>query len=532
MIKRLELSHNIVGEFMQSIYKKKVRLISTIIKFVAVIILIYIQIEVCKMQWNGSNNNIRYLSLTVEVVKLILLLHIVYKLQSPSYKLLWLIIVMIFPIPAGILYIVFGNTKIPVSLQKKEDEEYKETEKYLNFDNKIYDEIRSKDKIRYNQIKYLSQTTGLPVYRNSKIEYFDTGEKYFESLLKDMSKAKNYILMEYFSISEGTLWNSILNILRQKSSEGVKIYIITDDMINSEKYPKNFKRNLEEAGIEYRLFNPLTIMINRYINYRNHRKIVVIDGSIAYTGGLNVGDEYINVHLKFGHWKDTGVKTEGESVLSYILIFLRTWNVCNENKKLDYKNFIDNKLKDDEIGKGYIMPYYDGPDNTSNPAQNLYIQMINTAKDYIYITTPYLVLDDNLVTALVNSAKSGIDIRIITPFIPDKPLVHLVTRSFYQILLESGVKIYEYKPGFIHSKIVVSDDELAVVGSINLDFRGLYFHYECGNYIYKTGTETIIREDFINTQKKCIEIRLDDWKKRGVAKKVSDKLLITLAPMI
>ncbi len=517
---------------MENIYKKKVRVVATTIKTICAILLVYLQIKICQVELNGSSTGLLYLNLAIELLKLTLIVHIIYKVKSPVYKLLWVILIVFFPVITAILYLIFGNPEMPEKFKKKVNEEQKNSQKYFTFDNTIYNELKDIDVLKYNQTNYLTKTTGLPLYRNEHIEYLDSGEKYFEQILEEISKATKYIFLEYFSISEGALWDNIFVALKQKVSKGVKVYLITDDMINSEKYPKDFKKKLNEAGIEYRLFNTLTININQYLNFRNHRKLTVIDGKMVFTGGPNIGDEYINIYKKYGHWKDAGIKIVGESVLSYIVNFIRMWNICNEHKKLEYTDFIYNNKKENNIRKGYIFPYFDGPDNDRNPSEKIYIQLINTAKDYLYITTPYLILSSEIVTALVNSAISGVDIRIITPYIPDKALVHLATRSFYQVLLEAGVKIYEYKPGFIHSKIFVTDDLLATVGSVNLDFRGMYFHYECGNWIYNTGIELVIKEDFFKTQDKSIQINLEDWNKRGLMKKFSDKLLITFSPLI
>lgn len=517
---------------MTEIYKKKARPISTTIKLILAIALVCFQVKICYAQLYGTDIIIRYFNISLGIAKFIVVLYIINKFQSPSYKLLWIIAMVFFPIPTFILYLILGDTEIPQSYKRKLDEENKRKLEFLKKDDKVYDELKKIDKIRYNQANYLSKTTGLPLYRNSSIEYYNIGEKYFEAIMEDISNAKEYIFIDIFSISEGTMWNKFFELLKQKKSEGVRIYLITDDMINSERYPEKFKEKLNKAGIEYRLFNPISLHINSYLNYRDHRKIIVIDSKIAYTGGINIGDQYINLYPKFGHWKDVGVRIVGEAVQSYIVLFISMWNSSSDDNKLSYKSYINMIEETKGSGKGYIMPYCDGPENISNPAQNLYIQVLNTAKDYVYITSPYLILDNEVVTALVNSAKSGVDVRIIIPFIPDKPFVHRVGKSFYNILLESGVKIYEYKPGFIHAKVFVSDDELSLVGTINLDFRGLYFHYECGNWIYKTGIESNIKEDFLKTQEKCMEITLKDWEKRSPDQKLLDKILITFSPLL
>jgi len=510
----------------------KSKLLSIIVKVLCVFILVFIQTKIFELQYNGNVEFTKYFNLSLEILKAILVLHIIYKLQSPSYKMLWIILIMFLPIPAFVLYISFGSTKISKSFQSKLDQERVNSRKYAQYDKKIFEEIKNIDQIKYNQANYLYNTNSLPAYKNSYIEYFNVGEKYFESAIDDISKAKKYIFIESFSITEGIMWGRLFDILKQKVSEGIRVYITVDGINDFQKYPKNFEKNLNEAGIEYRMFNSSIVKINSYLNYRNHRKLIVIDGSITYTGGINIGDEYINIYKKFGHWKDAGIKIIGNAVLSHTIMFIEMWNLCSKDEKLDYQNFIDIKDTYDKIGTGYIMPYCDGPDNSSDLAINLYVQIINTAKKYVYITTPYLILDDRIISSLINSAKSGIDIRIMTPYIPDKKFVNLTGKAFYQILLESGIKIYEYKPGFIHSKTFVTDDELATVGSINLDFRGLNFHFECGNWIYKTGIEMTIKNDFIKIQEESIEIKLDEWKNRSLPLRIMDKVLIAFSPLI
>jgi cardiolipin synthase A/B len=508
------------------------KLMSTTIKFLSVIFLVFIQIKLSEIQYKGNTDSIIFFNGAIEILKAIIVLHIIYKLQSPSYKMLWIILIMFFPLPGLLLYVFFGSTKISNSFQSKIDKEYSDFKKYIDYDKKTCEEIKNINLIRYNQVNYLYNTNSLPLYKNSHTEYFDIGEKYFESMIIDISKAKNYVFVEYYSITEGIMWNRLFELLKQKVLEGVKVYIIVDAVNDFEKLPKNFEIILDEVGIQYRIFNSNVLKINSYFNYRHHRKITVIDGNTTYTGGINIGDEYINIYEKFGHWKDVGIKTIGKPTLSYIIMFIEMWNLSSKDKNLDYQSFVDTNIKDEKMTNGYIMPYFDGPDNSSNLAKNLYIQIINTAKEYVYITTPYLILDNEIITSLVNSAKSGVDVRIITPYIPDKKFVHLTSQSFYQILLESGVKIYEYKPGFIHSKVFVTDDELVTVGTINLDFRGLYSHFECGNWIYKTGIELEVKNDFLKTQDVSLKIKLDDWKTRSLFKRLLDKILMTLSPLI
>jgi cardiolipin synthase len=455
-------------------------------------------------------------------------------LQSPSYKIIWIVLTAISPVIALILYIFVGSTSISKGFQRKIDIEYKDINEYNKVDESILKELKKIDNLKHNQIKYLINTTGLAPYRNEYIEYLNTSEKYFERMIESIYKATKYIFVQFFSIADGVMWDTLFEALNKKSQEGVKVYLITDSFGNMFKYPTSFRKKLVDANIKYRIFNKLSIDINKFLNYRCHRKIVVIDGEIAYTGGLNVGDEYINIYPKFGHWKDSGVKLLGKATLTYIFSFIKIWNLCSNDERLYYKDFFNFNIqttynKDEE---GYIMPYFDGPDNTSNPARNLYMQIINNTKSNLYITTPYLILDNEMIGALINSVKSGVDIRIIVPHIPDKKIVNIFTKSFYGILLDAGIKIYEYSPGFIHSKILVSDNELATVGTINLNFRGMYSNYEFGNWIYKTGIEKAINDDFLETQNKSLEIKLDEWKKRGIANRTLDKFLMAIAPLI
>ena len=269
------------------------------------------------------------------------------------------------------------------------------------------------------------------------------------------------------------------------------------------RYPKKMMDELQEMGAIIKKYNPLRFGINTYINYRDHRKIVVIDGTIAYTGGVNIADEYINEQIRFGHWKDNGIRIEGKAVESYVIAFLKNYEIAT-NITPEYKWYLENKGEYAETKKlqGYNMFFTDGPDNRKNPAENVYISMLNLSKDYVYIYTPYFVANPELLTAILNASRSGVDVRIITPHKPDKWYVHLITRSYYEVLLEAGVKVYEYLPGFLHAKTFVSDDTTAIVGSINLDYRSLNLNYECGTWMYRTGTEKVIKQDFIHTMEK------------------------------
>ena len=292
----------------------------------------------------------------------------------------------------------------------------------------------------------------------------------------------------------------------------------------------NLNEKLKEININYISFNSPTPFVRSYINYRDHRKIIVIDGLVAYTGGINIGDEYINLNSRLGYWKDSCARITGESIKSFIVMFFKMWNL-NKKNRTDYKDLIE-KIKPTEENNGFIIPYSDSPQNKKNPAQNTYINIINNSKKYVYIMTPYLILDNETNQALINASYSGIDIRIMTPRIPDKKLVNACTKSFYGQLLEAGIKIYEYDPGFIHSKIIVSDDNVATIGTTNFDFRSFYLNYECGIWIHNTKEEEKIKQDFINNIQKCTEIKLETWKNRKLTTKIVEAILRLISPLL
>ena len=350
-------------------------------------------------------------------------------------------------------------------------------------------------------------------------------------MFKDLENAKKYILIEFYILSKGKLWDRTFEILKRKAQEGVKIEIIADSLGCLFRLPKNFEKDLEEANIEFHRFNQFNLIINGYINYRDHRKIVVIDGNVAYTGGVNLADEYANIIEKYGHWKDGGIKIIGKAVWSYALMFLRTKEKLT-NKQIDYLWYKNDTPQKEYKRKGYVLPCADGPDNRKHPIENIFIQTINYAKESVYITTPYLILSETLLTALLNSARSGVDVRIVTPHIPDKKIVQIATRSYYEVLLEAGVKIYEYKPGFIHAKTLVVDGNTSIVGTANMDFRSMHLNFECINFSYKTGEEIAIKEDFENVIKKCIEVDLTDWKNRSLIQKWEEALVAAFSPMM
>lgn len=501
-------------------------IINNVIKLIIIIICSILQFITFILLYGATSTLMNYATIIFELIKFITIIYIIYKNQDSNYKMIWIILIMFLPVIGLLTYIIWGNTKIS---KKNKNKTLSETKKIKKYFPEITPIQEIKNEYRKSEAIYLNNVSQFPIYNNSTTTYFETGEKCYEKLIKDLKNAQKYILIEFFIISDGKMWQEIYQILKEKSEQKVDIYIIYDSLGSLFKKPKKLNEQLEKINVKYLQFNPLTPFIRSYINYRDHRKIVVIDGCIAYTGGINIGDEYININSRLGYWKDCGIRITDNPVTSFVIIFFKQWNLFNE-KHVDYQKFI-NKTKEN-ISNGYIIPYSDGPENKENPSENTYINIINHAKKYIYIMTPYLILDSQMQQALINSSQSGIEIKIITPYIPDKKLVNACTKSFYEPLLNAGIKIYEYKPGFIHSKVIVSDDEVANVGTVNFDFRSFYLNYECGIWMYKTTTEIKIKEDFLKSLEQCKEIKINNLKKRPLKRKIIEAILRLISPLL
>ena len=502
-------------------------IINNIIKLLILLIGIIIQIVVFLFLYSATNQLSNYGRIIFTVIQFLSVIYIIYKDQNAAYKIVWIILLMFLPIAGFVAYLLWGNNKSPKYIKEEINKNDNKTKKILPQHEEMIDDIKNLD--RKKEVKFLLNGTSYPIYNNKKIEYLKIGEEYYKRLKEDLKQAKEYILIEYFIISDGKMWDEIYKILKEKRKQNVKIYIIFDALGSLFKKPKYLKEQLEEANIEYLAFNPLTAFIRSYINYRDHRKIVVIDGKVGYTGGINIGDEYINLTHRLGHWKDCGVRIEGEAIKSLISIFFTLWNM--NKKTVNYENYI-NEIEQTSKEQGYIIPFSDNPHNKINPMQNSYINIINNAQKYVYIMTPYLILDSETEQALINTSLSGINIKIITPSIPDKKLVNACTKSFYGKLLEAGIEIYEYKPGFIHSKVILSDDEVSIVGTANFDFRSFYLNYECGIWMYNTLEELNIKQDFEETLKQCEKIELKVWKKRKLDIRIIEALLRLISPLL
>lgn len=465
-------------------------------------------------------------------ISMIAVLWIINNNDNPAYKIAWIIPIMLFPIFGGLFYIFLGRNKLSKRTRRRMKFIEDKTRGVLSPKQHILDEILLQNENAANQSRYIQNYAYYPPYSNTITEYLPTGELKYERLKEEIKKAKHYIFLEYFIIEEGVMWNSILEILAEKASKGVDVRVIYDDAGCLFKLPYRYDKKLEELGIKCCIFNPLIPILSPRLNNRDHRKIAVIDGYVGFTGGINLADEYINVNEKHGHWKDAAIMLKGEAVWSLTVMFLSMWDYLRGVDE-DFNEHRKNIPIGDQIERnGYVQPFADSPLDDEPVGEIIYLNLINKAKKYVYIMTPYLIIDNEMVTALSTAAKGGVDVRIITPHCPDKWYVHEVTRSYYKNLIESGVKIYEYTPGFVHAKTYVVDDEYGVVGTINMDYRSLFLHFECGVWLYKNSCIHDMKNDFLNTLKVCEEITTSDFENINWHKALISSLLRVFAPLM
>ena len=478
--------------------------------------------------WKLNNYFVYFYAASV-LLSLLLTLRIINSKSNPAFKIAWLIPILLFPVLGGLVYLVFGSDRTGKYIRNKMGRIEKEMQDGISKANERSG-IEQMPPDVVNQSHYISNSAHCPPYKNTTVEYLPMGEVKFERMVQELKKAKRYIFMEYFIIQEGTMWNTILDVLEEKAKEGVDVRVIYDDMGCILTLPTGYEKTLREKGIQCQIFNPFIPILSSHFNTRDHRKICVIDGNVGFTGGINLADEYINGYEKHGHWKDTAILLKGEAVFSLTTMFLSMWDYLIKKEGEDYAAYYPDSW--DENAQGIVQPFADNPLDDEAVGETVYLNLINKAKRYVYITTPYLILRNEMVTAMNTAAKSGVDVRIITPHVPDKWYVHAVSRSYYEMLVEAGVKIYEYTPGFVHAKTFVVDDEYAVVGTINLDYRSLYLHFECAAWMYKASCVTDVRDDFLKTQQMSQEITLEECRNISIPRRLGRSVLRVLAPLM
>ncbi len=451
--------------------------------------------------------------------------------EASSYKIMWLVIIFVMPVFGVALYLQLKTTRGPKRERRRYQHHALQAYKLFEQDSEVLNSLEKFNADSANLSKYLINTEKYPVHTNSTTQYLKDGEIYFEDLFEALNNAKKYILLEFFIIAPGNVWDRLFEILRFKAREGVEIKLIYDDFGCIDRFQdKRYFEKLINHGIEAVCFNKIAPVIATFSQYRDHRKIVIIDGEIAYTGGLNIADEYANKKKKFGHWKDTAVKIQGAAVWNFIIMFFIHWQYASKKAiniskyKVEFEN--NNKLKE------CVQPYATGPITQSPIARNAFMKIISGAEKYIYITTPYLIIDHEMMHLIKIVSLSGVDVRIIMPGIPDKRWIFYLSRSYYADLIKSGVKIYEYTPGFVHAKMLVSDDATTIIGSTNFDFRSLYLHFEAGAVIHNSKTVLNVKNDIYDIIANSHLVTLRDLKQRKWYERMSAQVLKFFAPLM
>ena len=468
-------------------------------------------------------------SILLSIIEMMVLLG---RKSDPAYKIAWLIPIMAFPLFGGFFYLLFGGVRLSSRTRKKMASIATRTAESLKPDEEKIEAIAAEDPSAGTQCRYIQHGAGFPVYQGTSVEYLPLGEVKFARMVEELEKAEHYIFLEYFILEGGTMWDTILEILRRKAAQGLDVRVIYDDLGSISTLPAHYDRQLEKTGIRACAFNPFLPVLNSRLNNRDHRKICVIDGHIGFTGGINLADEYINAYPKHGHWKDSAILLRGDAVWSLTVMFLTMWDYIRGEDE-DYELFRPSRYQLEPVpDDGYVQPFSDSPLDDEPVGENVYLNLVNKARRYIYITTPYLIISDEMVNALANAAKGGVDVRIITPHVADKWFVHAVTRANYQVLVDQGVKIYEYTPGFIHAKSFVVDDEWGVVGTINLDYRSLYLHFECATWLYRCRCLKDLKEDFLKTQELSGQITSESCRQVSLPNRLIRSLLRMFAPLM
>jgi len=511
-------------------------------------VLVALQIAFLALLLAGVSTKFRYAGWAFHVISVIVSLHIFNRTVKSGFRFPLIFFTLLFPIFGGCIYLVFYIQSNPKKYRRLVDKYRRVCTKQFRYSPGILDKIEDPGVFRLS--RFLQTYAGFPLYEDTYTEYFPSGEAYLKRLVPELEKAGKYIFVQSFIIEEGIMFDTIFEILKRKASAGLDVRVMYDDLGCFATLPDNFAARLEKENIRCLDFHPFKPILSSLQNNRSHRKIISIDGKTAFTGGVNIGDEYINTYEKYGHWKDSAIMVSGGAAWSLTMIFLAAWNMeAGLRKKRraedNYPDFYPESFPlpapplpaspesgtDSGRPSGFVQPYSDSPIIKEYICETVYMNIINSAKNYLYISTPYLIPDESVISALAMCAKSGTDVRIMTPHRPDKPLVLFVTRSYYRQLIKNGIRIYEYTRGFNHSKTFVSDDIMATVGTVNLDHRSLYLDYECAVFLYKTGSVKDIKEDFLDTLKECKEITLKDCA-RNIALGLLQDFMRIFAPLM
>ena len=452
------------------------------------------------------------------------------KRDESAYKLLWVMVIVAMPIFGALLYFLLGNKNTGRRLKRKLEHAAALLPERSGEENRKFVADIQRDDLRFGQILgHISCATGFPVVKNHTAKYYPFGEDMFLDMCRDLEKAEKYIYVEYFIIQSGKFWDTLVEIMARKVTQGVDVRVIYDDLGSIGTFSVTDVIELSQRGIKCIPFNPF-LFIKTQLNNRDHRKLMVIDGSVAYSGGINLADEYINHTHPYGRWKDIGFRITGEGVKSYVYMFAEFWNAFS-NEKIAPEELAPPSGETGQEERGYILPYYDSPMGSEHISNELFVEVLSAATNYVWFYTPYLMLGDALFDGFIRAARRGVDVRIIMPGIPDKKLVYRLSGSYYKDLLKAGVKIYEYTPGFLHAKAFIADDRIGGIGTVNLDYRSLFLHFECNALFYKADIIKELKQDYLLTQSQSTEKTAAELKK-GLLYRFGNNILRVIAPLL
>ena len=480
------------------------------------------------MIWKFQDSN-EFFYVALLIVSVAVTLNIISKNTNPAYKIAWLVPILVFPVFGGLFYLMLGGNRLSRHQRKKMQAVEHNMRCHLPQNPETAAALQEEDGGAAMQSAYIRSVAGCPVYTQTETEYFPLGDLAYPAMLEELRKAEKYIFLEYFIIGTGRMWDGILEVLKEKAAEGLDVRVMYDDFGCITLLPAGYWQELERFGIKSCVFGPFVPVASARLNNRDHRKLMIIDGKVGFTGGINLADEYINEKERFGHWKDNAIVLRGEAVWSMTVMFLSLWDYVRGEQD-SIPSFIPPEPA--VQGKGFVQPYTDNPLDDEPVGGSVYMNLISRACRYIHIMTPYLIIDYGMLQALTNAAKSGVEVVILTPHIPDKWYVHAVTRAYYEDLVKGGVKIYEYTPGFIHSKVFSVDGEYATVGTVNLDYRSLYLHFEDGVFLYRADCVEAVEQDFRETIPVCQEITLEQCRATSLPVRLLRSVLRLLAPLM
>ena len=469
------------------------------------------------------------------VVAVLLVVFIINRDIDPAFKLTWIILIVAAPVVGVPLYFAVRSNLGARKARKRVTEEIHATEHFVQPDEELLREMAEKAPEAAAIARYAENVGYSTAYRNVGAVYYPSGETMFRAMMDAIEGAKKFVFLEFFILADGVMWNELLELLYRKAREGVEIRLLFDGFSALFKIPVKYEKTLTDAGIQTRVFCPIRPIFSTEQNHRDHRKIVVIDGTLAFTGGINIADEYINLDQRFGRWKDAGVSVRGKASRVFTLLFLQSWNTGGSVRTEDrYETYLDDPWKDaaEEPSSGYCIPLADNPMDPEQVIETVYIDVLAHAKEYVHISTPYLILDSKMTNALTSAAKRGVDVAILMPHIPDKKVPFAIARSHYPELIEAGIRIYEYTPGFNHGKTFVSDGEKAVVGTSNLDFRSLYLHFECAAYFWDDRIAADVERDFQETIALSHRMTMKDYDDLTDGERFTGRFLRLFGPLM